>query len=77
MAVHVSDCKKDMDIYETLSVTKFLREGRREGVKEFYTTGDHNVELVLLCTDEDDIGEFNEMYGPLCWQGCERDRGGF
>ena len=30
-----------------------------------------------MCTDEDDIGEFNEMRGPLCWQGCERDHGGF
>ena len=34
------------------------------------------MELGLLCADEDDIGEFNEMHGPLCWQGCERDHGG-
>ena len=30
------------------------------------------VELGLLCADEDDIGELNEMYAPLCWQGCEK-----
>ena len=34
------------------------------------------MELGLLCTDEDDIGEFNEMYGPVLAR-CERDHGGF
>ena len=79
MAIYRPDCKNDMDVYETfiLSVTKLLREGRRAGTKEFFITGDLNVELGLLCTDEDDIGEFKEMYGPLCWQGCERDHGVF
>ena len=37
--------------------------------------GDLNVELGLLCTD--DFDELNEMYGPLCWQGCENDHGHF
>ena len=40
-------------------------------------TGYLNAELGLLRTDEDDIEELNEMYGPLCWQGCENDHGGF
>ena len=47
------------------------------GAKDFKITGDLIVELGLLWTDEDDIGELNEMYGPLCWQGCENDHGAF
>ena len=71
MAVCAPDCKKDLDVYQTLILngTKILREGRRAGAKDFYITGDLNAELLLLCTDEDDIGDLNEMYGPLCWQG--------
>ena len=65
-------------IWETfiLNVTKVPRKGLRGGATEFYMTGDFNVELGLLCTDED-IEELNELYGPLCWQGCENDHGGF
>ena len=36
-----------------------------------YITGDFYVELGLLCTDEDDFNELNEMCGPLCWQGVK------
>ena len=54
-----------------------LREGRRGGDGEFYITGDLNVELGLMCTDDTNIEELNEMYGPLCWQGYEQDHGGF
>ena len=35
------------------------------------------MELGTLCTDEDDIDELSEMHGPLCWQGCGNDHGGF
>ena len=38
---------------------------------------DFSVELGLLCTDDDDNDELNEMYGLLCWQDYERDPGGF
>ena len=38
---------------------------------------DFHEDLGLLCTDEDDNDEFNEVYGPLCWQGCDNDQGGF
>ena len=78
-AVYAPDCKKDLDVYETfiLNVTIILRERRRARAQELYITGDLNVELGLFSTDEDDIGEFHEMYGPLCWQWCERDHGGF
>ena len=30
-----------------------------------------------MCTDEKDIEEQNEMYGPLCWQGYVKDPGGW
>ena len=75
MAVCAPDCKKDLDVYETFikNVTKILWEGRLAGAKDFYITGDFNVELGLLCTDEDDSDEPNEMYGPLCWQSCDND----
>ena len=78
MAVFALDCKKALDVCETfiLNVTKFLREGRRAGAKDFHITRDLNVELGLLCADEDDIDELSEMYGHLRWQGCENDHGG-
>ena len=31
----------------------------------------------MMCTDEKDIEELNEIYGPLCWQGYDKDPGGF
>ena len=45
--------------------------------KDFYIARDLNVEVGMLCTDEKDIKELNEMYGPLCWQGYDKDPGGF
>ena len=30
-----------------------------------------------MCTDEKDTEELNEMYGRLCWQGYDKDHGGF
>ena len=35
------------------------------------------MDLELMWSDEEDIEELSEMYGPLCWQGYERDHGGF
>ena len=43
----------------------------------FYIAGDLNVELGFFCTDDDEVEELNEMYGPSCWHGCENDQGGF
>ena len=79
MAVYAPVCKKDLVVHETFitSVTKISREGRRAWAKDFLFIGDLNVELGPLCTDEDDNHELNEMCGLLCWQGCERDHGGF
>ena len=59
------------------SVLKVLREGRRGGAKDFYSTGDLNVELWLMCTSEKDIEELTEMCGLLCWQGYDKDPGSF
>ena len=52
-------------------------EGRRAEANTFYIASDLNVELGLLCTDEDEVEELNEMKSPLCWQGCDTDQGGF
>ena len=75
MAVYAPDSSKDMELYETRvsSVLWVLREG----AKRFYITGDLNVELGMICTDENDIKELNEMYGPLCWQWYDHDPGGY
>ena len=42
----------------------------------FGIIGDLNVELGMMCTDENDIKELNEMYGLLCWQRYDHDLGG-
>ena len=79
IAVHALDCGEDVEMYGAFvsSVTEVLRRGRRGGASEFYITGDPNVVLGLMCTDEKDIEELNEMYGLLFWQGYEKDPGGF
>ena len=79
MAVYALDSSKSLETHEACvsSVVTVLREGRRSGAKDFYITGDLNVELGLMCTDEKDIEELTEMYGPLCWQGYDKDPGGF
>ena len=61
MAVYAPDSSKSLEMYET------FRGGPRGGAKDFYMTGDLNVELGLMCRDEKDVEELNEMYGPLCW----------
>ena len=70
---------KSLEMYETCisSVVKVLREGRRGRAKDFCITSDLNVELGLMCTDEKDIEELTKMYGPLCWQGYDKNPGGF
>ena len=76
MVVNAPDCKKDLDVHETfiVYVTKILWEGRPAGAKDLYITGDLNVELGVMCTDEHDNDELNEIHGPkhgasglLCW----------
>ena len=52
-------------------------KGAEEVQNKFYITGDLNVELMMLCTDENDIEELNEKYGPLCWQGYDHNPGGY
>ena len=76
MAVYAPDSGKSLVMYEACisSVVRVLREGRRGGAKDFYMTGDLTLELGMMCTDEKDI---EELYGPLCWQGYDKDPGGF
>ena len=79
IAVYAPDSSTDMELYEACvsSVLLVLREWRRGGAKKKKITGDLNVELGMMCTDENDIEELNEMYGPLCWQGYDHDPGGY
>ena len=77
MAVYAPDCKKDLDVYETfiMTVTKISWEGRRAGGKDFYITVGFNVELGLMCTDEDDYDELNEIYGSYVGKDGETTKG--
>ena len=79
MAVYAPDSSKDVELYEACVsnvLRRVLREGRRGGAEQFYITGDPNGELEMICTDENDIEELNEMYGPLCWREYDHDLGG-
>ena len=46
---------------------RVLLEGRRGGAKD-HIAGDLNVDLGMMCTDENDIEELTVIYGLLCWQ---------
>ena len=41
--------------------------------KNFHTAGDINVELSLMCTDENEEEELTKLFGPLRWQGYDKD----
>ena len=69
MAACAPDSGKSM---ETYSVLKVLREGRRGRAKDFYIAEDLNAKLGMMCTDEKDIEELNQMYGLLCWRGTTK-----
>ena len=79
MAVRAPDSKKSLEMYAECvsSVVKVLREGRKGGARDFYITGDFNVELGLTCTDGRENEELTKMYGPSCWQGYDTDPRGF
>ena len=51
--------------------------GTSSRTKTFNIVGDLIAELGLRSTDDDDVEEPNEMYGPPCWRGCDTVRGGF
>ena len=61
MAAYAPHSGKIAEMYDAFisSVLKVPREGRRGGAKEFYITGDLNVELGMMCTDEKDIEWLN------------------
>ena len=52
-------------------------KGAEEVQSSFVIIADNNVELGMMCTDENDIEEFNASCGPLCWQGYDHDPGGY
>ena len=56
--------------------SRLVVKGVKKEAKTFSIAGDLNVELAMMCTDESDIEEFNEIYDPLCWQGYTHDPGG-
>ena len=74
--VGAPDSKKSLEMYEECiaSVVKVLREGRKGGAKDFYITGDFNVELGLMSTDENDNEVLTKLYGPLAY---DTEPGGF
>ena len=76
--MYAPDSEKSLEMYEECisSVVGVLRKGREGGARDFHITGDSNVELGLMCTDESDEEELTKMYGPSCWQGCDKDAGG-
>ena len=42
-----------------------LREGRKGGARNLYIAGNINVELGLMCTDENGEEELTSLYGPM------------
>ena len=68
MVAYAPDSSKGMEMFEAFisSVHGVRREGRRGGARDFYITGDLDVELGMTCTDKKDIEEPNEMCGPSC-----------
>ena len=47
-----------------------LREGRKGVARDFYIKGDFNVELGLMCTDENNEEELTELKSPLFQENC-------
>ena len=70
---------RSLEMYEDYisTVIKALREGRRGGAKEFYIICELDVDLGMMCADENDIEELMVIYGPLYWQEYDKDPGGF
>ena len=79
MSAYAPDTSKSLEMYEECigSVVKHIREGRKGGARNFYIAGDIGVELGLMCTNENEEEELTKLYGPLCWQGYDKDPGGF
>ena len=69
MTRYAPDSSKSSDMYEICmsSVVKVLREGRQGGAKGFHITGHLNVEMGMMCTDENDVEELTGMHDLLCW----------
>ena len=66
MSVYAPDSKKSLKMYEECiaSVVKVLREGRKGGARNVYIAGDINVELGLMCTNENEEEELQQSRDP-------------
>ena len=75
ISVYAPDSAKDFEEYDKFmrELAKVLLEGRTEGARRFFFSGDLNVELGLLGMDEDE--EMQEFYGPQ-WRVQEDDVAG-
>ena len=51
--------------------------GRTSGGAKDHIAGDLDVDLRMMCTDENDIEELTGTCGLLCWQGYDEDADGF
>ena len=56
---------------------RYCGKGDVEETDTSHITGDLIVELGMMCTDENDMEELNELHASLCWQRYDRDPGGF
>ena len=69
MAVYAPDSSKGMGLYKTFHLERpWSTTGRTSWWSQRLLH-----ELGMMCTDEEDIEQFKEMYGPLCWQGYDHD----
>ena len=66
MAVYASDCRQDMDENEKCvkDATRVSCEGRCARIKKHCVAGGLKVELRLLSTCDDEVGELDGMCGP-------------
>ena len=67
MTVCAQDSNKGLEIYATCisNVVKVLRDGRRWEAKDFHITGDLNVELGLMGSNEEDNEELTKNVWSL------------
>ena len=56
MSVSAPDSKKSLEMHEECiaRVVKVVHEGRKGGARNFHIAGDINVELGLMCTNENE-----------------------
>ena len=63
MSVYAPDSKKSLEMYEEciVRVVEVLSEGRKGGARNFHIAGDINVELGLMCTNDNEEEELAKL----------------